>query len=123
MSNTLATLNAMCLAATQDVTHLSLHDGDPGTTGANELSGGDYERVARTYAEPEGGVADLTAPATFQVPAGAQPLYWGAWAGEVFKFGQPIADPPEEFGLDGQFTLASAPYIVENRPGEEAESA
>ena len=47
----------------------SLHDGFPGATGLNEISGGGYARQAITFAVASGGVRLLSAPVTFTLAA------------------------------------------------------
>ena len=61
-------------------THASLHAGAPGTTGANEISGGSplYARKPLTWAA---GAVDgtVTASATFDVPSGVTITAAGLW--------------------------------------------
>jgi hypothetical protein len=67
-------LNAIGAAAT----YISLHSADPGTTGANEIAGGLYVRVATTW----GGAAASSmagSQVTIQVPASTTVAYWGVW--------------------------------------------
>lgn len=45
--------------------YLSLHNGDPGATGANEITGGSYIRQAITFAAASGGVIATSADLTF----------------------------------------------------------
>jgi hypothetical protein len=63
------------------VTHISLHSGDPSTTGANELAGGGYARLPVTWAAASAGAKSLSGtPYTFTVPAGVTVLYVGLWS-------------------------------------------
>lgn len=59
----------------------SLHDGDPSTTGANEISGGSpaYARQAITYAAASGGQRSSSAAITFDVPASTV-THVGLWS-------------------------------------------
>lgn len=62
-------------------TYLSLHTADPGTTGANEVSGGvpAYARKAITW---NAGTVDgsiVSDPITFDVPAGTDITHVGMW--------------------------------------------
>lgn len=52
-------------------TWVSLHTGDPSTTGANEVSGGSpaYARKQATWNAASGGARTLQADLTFDVPA------------------------------------------------------
>jgi len=60
-------------------THISLHTGDPGETGANEVSGGSpaYARKAATWAAASGGSKALSSALTFDVPAGTTVTHVG----------------------------------------------
>lgn len=62
------------------VTHLSLHTADPGTTGANEATGGSpaYARKGVSWAAASGGQRASSNSQTFDVPAGSYP-YVGFW--------------------------------------------
>lgn len=62
------------------VTHISLHTGDPSTTGANEATGGSpaYARKAVTWAAAASGQRSNNAALTFDVPAGTY-QYAGMW--------------------------------------------
>lgn len=62
----------------QAATHVSLHTGDPGTTGANEVSGGGYTRAAITWA-PGPTDGQVTGTATVTVAAGVAITYAGLW--------------------------------------------
>lgn len=63
-------------------THLSLHSGDPSTTGANELAGGApaYARKAVTWAAASAGSKAISAAVTFDVPASTTVRYVGMWS-------------------------------------------
>lgn len=66
----------------------SLHTGFPGTTGANEVSGGGYAKKAITVNASSGGTRLLNAGVTFDVPACT--VKWiGFWNGATFLFGVP----------------------------------
>lgn len=61
------------------ITFISLHTGAPGTTGANEVTGGDYARVATSWAAASGGFAD-DSNLSFDVPANISVLHVGGWS-------------------------------------------
>jgi hypothetical protein len=70
--------------ALQKSAYASLHSGDPGLTGAAELSGNGYTRpaAAMTFAAPTGGVTDNTVASQFPTATGsnwAQATYFGAF--------------------------------------------
>jgi hypothetical protein len=70
----------------QAFTHFSAHSGFPGTTGANELSGGApaYARKAVTVNSSTGGIRSLNASIAFDVAAGSTVRYIGGWNGSTF---------------------------------------
>ncbi len=61
---------------------ISLHYADPGSTGANEISG--ITRQSVTWSAASGGVASPTAAVVFNIPANAGSPYnithWSAWS-------------------------------------------
>lgn len=69
--------NDMCTAYVAACTHASLHTADPSTTGANEVAGGTYARVAISWGSPSGGV--VVGTATVNVPASTTTTHAGAW--------------------------------------------
>lgn len=79
------------------VTHASLHSSHPGDTGAGEIAGGAYARVAVTFAAAAGGARAQTGTAEFAVPAGTTVQHVGFWtsaAGGTFLGFQPLGDQP-----------------------------
>jgi hypothetical protein len=81
MSWPASTKNAMLGGLT--FTHASLHTAFPGTTGANEVTGGAYARKSITMNAPSGGQRLLNAAVTFDVPAST--IRWiGLWNDAVF---------------------------------------
>jgi hypothetical protein len=79
MPHTTAGCNAMLDAIA--VTHASLHSAFPGTTGANELSGGSpaYARQAVTFGAAANKARTQSGTATFDVPAGSTLRWVGFW--------------------------------------------
>ena len=67
--------------ATTGWAYISLHTADPGTTGASEVSGGAYARVAVTWTASSGGSAASNSGAlTINVPASTTATYFGIWS-------------------------------------------
>jgi hypothetical protein len=65
------------------ITHVSLHNGDPSTTGANELTGGSpaYARKAVTWGTAASGLrANITTALDFDIPAGTTVFHFGFWS-------------------------------------------
>lgn len=78
------------------ISHLSLHTGDPGSAGANEVTGGGYARIAVAWDAAVGGVADSTAEVIFDVPANITITHTGAWSassGGTFRSGYTLETP------------------------------
>lgn len=64
------------------ITHVSLHSGDPSTTGANELTGGSpaYARKAVSWAASSAGTKASSAGLTFDVAGGLTAIHAGYWS-------------------------------------------
>jgi len=67
--------------ALQKVPYASLHSGDSGLAGANELSGSGYAREAPTFGAPAGQATDNTGLITFDTASGdwLEATYFGLW--------------------------------------------
>jgi hypothetical protein len=107
MGYTTAAENAAITGIKSGATYISLHTGDPGTTGAAELTGGTYARVAVTWGTVASGSVTSTAAATINVPAANTITYWGLWSaatGPTFYFGGPLP-ASETFGASGTYSL------------------
>ncbi len=104
-SFTTAGKNARLDAVT--VTEVSLHSADPGTTGANELTGGSpaYARLIPVFNAASVGSQALNADLTFDVPAAETVAYVGYWVGTVFDGSDIIT--AETFAAQGTFTVTA----------------
>lgn len=73
-------------AVIAEATHVSLHTGDPGYTGASEVTGGTYARVAITSwaAGSVDGTYTATLAGNFNVPANTEITWAGLWNGTTF---------------------------------------
>ena len=60
-------------------TFISMHTADPGTTGASEVSGGTYARVATTFAAAANG-QKTGSQVTLNIPASTTITHWGLWS-------------------------------------------
>lgn len=90
-------------------THVSLHSGAPGQTGASELSGGGYARAPASFAAAVNGVRALSADVTLTVPAGATVNhvgYWTALTGGTFLGFDDVTQ--EVFGSAGSYIVTAA---------------
>lgn len=107
-----AAKNLMLDALGDAGTWISLHDGDPGASGANELSGGSpaYSRQQVIWDAASGGSMGIPASETFAVPAGADVSHFGVWsassAGTFYGGGQLSAT--ESFVAQGEYALTAA---------------
>jgi len=88
---------------------MSLHSGFPGATGANELTGSGYARVACSFNAASGGVRTLSAVTNFTVGAGHTVRWAGLWASTVFKGYSPNGGSPKEFQADASTDVFSVP--------------
>jgi hypothetical protein len=91
------------------VTYMSLHTGDPSTTGANEVTGGSpaYARKACTFNAASSGSRALNADVTFDVPACtvAYVGYWSAVDGTFLGSDQVTS---EVFAAQGQYIVTAS---------------
>lgn len=108
MAHSVAFRNAAVNAVAQNsgATWFSLHTGDPGTTGANEVVGGGYARIQALYPAATTG-SSVTAGATHSVPAGTTVTHFGRWtavSGGTFYTGGALPNGGDTFGSAGTYT-------------------
>ena len=60
--------------------YVSLHTADPGITGASEVAGGSYARVAVAWGAPSGGSVANTGALAINLPASTTATYFGVWS-------------------------------------------
>jgi hypothetical protein len=86
--------------------YISLHTGDPGSTGTLEVTGGTYARVSTNWAAPASS-AVTGSSVTLNVPSGTTITHWGLWSassGGSFLYGGTLP-APESFGSNGTYSL------------------
>ena len=83
---------------------VSLHTADPGTTGANELTGGGYTRQTPAWGSATSAAVEVTTPISFNIAAGNEIQYVGFWEGTTWM-GSGALSEPEQFNNDGQLTI------------------
>lgn len=96
------------------ITHASLHTGDPGNTGANEVSGGSpaYARKTITMAAASNGSRVASDQPVFDVPGGGTVVsHVGFWASSTFV-GSDDLSSSETFSSQGQFTVTSSSLSI-----------
>lgn len=78
-----STKNSLASAYVGLGTWVSVHTASPGTTGANEVTGGTpaYARKQTTWGTPTAGVVSGS-EVTFDVPAGTY-THWGLWSAQT----------------------------------------
>lgn len=88
---------------------MSLHNGDPGSTGANEVTGGGYARQGCAFTVDADGDLTLTGTESFTTPA-SQPVthigFWSAVSGGTFRgaftrTGDVAANPAGQYNVTG----------------------
>jgi hypothetical protein len=89
--------------------YASLHTADPGTTGADEVTGGTpaYARKALTWAASSGGSKGASL-VTFDVGAGTTVTHFGLWSavsGGTFLGGSALP-APEVYGSQGTLAVS-----------------
>jgi hypothetical protein len=106
MGFTNAAKNAAVDGIAAAATYLSLHTADPGTTGASEVTGGTYARVATSWSASSAGSKPGSAT-TLNVPASTTIGWWGLWtaaSGGTFHYGGTIP-ASEAYGSAGTYVL------------------
>lgn len=86
--------------------YISLHTASPGTTGANEVTGGTYARVATTWGAVSGG-AVTGSQVTINVPASTTITHWGIWdaASGVTYYDGGLLPSSQSYGSAGTYLL------------------
>lgn len=100
------------------ITQASAHTAFPGSTGANEVTGGSYARVAATFAASSGGTRLLSAAVNFNIPAGTTVRWLGLWNGGAFVGYAVNAGVPREFFADATTDVITSPshgYVDTNK--------
>lgn len=92
MPITTAERNTIADYAAARFVYVSLHTGDPGSTGANEATGGSYARQELSFGSASGGTA-VASEITFDVPAGTYTHFgvWTAASSGTFRGGNPLS--------------------------------
>lgn len=108
-------LQAMVAYAITLGAEVSLHTGDPGNNGANEVVGGTYARQTTVWGSPTmngGNGQSVGADCTFNVPANTTCTHFGVWKGAAFQYGAPLS-PPITIGASGAGTVVLTPTYQE----------
>jgi hypothetical protein len=93
---------------------VSLHTADPGTTGASELSGGSYARVAVAWNAAASGARTNSGALSINIPATTTVTYFGVWSlvsGGVYYIGGALS-PSVTSTTAGLVTIAAGALSV-----------
>jgi hypothetical protein len=107
MGLTTTTRNSMLTGLSVTATYVSLHTGDPGSTGANEVAGGSYVRKPVAWSTPSSGAMTAATALTLQVPASTTITHFGVWdsaSGGEFKGGAPL-DTAQTYVVAGGYSF------------------
>ena len=88
---------------------VSVHTGNPGDTGASEVSGGSYARGAITFNAASAGSIDSSAQPDINIPSGTTVTHLGFWSaatGGTFYGSGTIAS--ETYGSAGVLSVVDA---------------
>lgn len=102
------TAKDLMLAALPSAPQVSLHSSDPGDTGANELTGGDYARLTGSLAAAAGTgpvTRTLTVASAHDVPGGSTVAYVGVWSADGATFLDSFAVTTEVYAGDGTYQV------------------
>lgn len=111
----ISTTEANQALSTTNWGYVSLHTGDPSTTGANEVTGGTYARVAVTWNAPSGGTVTNATAVAINLPASTTASYFGVWtAGTAgtYYIGGALSPAVTTGGSAGIVTIAIAALSV-----------
>ena len=94
---------------------VSLHQGDPGSTGASEINVSSYNRSPTSWQAPNSGRLNIIAAGIpMAVPAVCSPGFWGLWTQKsqgTFAGGGSFSTA-EVFINPGTFTVQSLAYTL-----------
>ena len=102
-----AMFHPMLTAAASTAVSASLHTGDPGTTGTNEVQGGDYARVPVAWTAPASGAIAADGELVFLVPplGSDEVTHVGLWNSSGDWLGDAPAAVPQPFPTAGTATV------------------
>lgn len=106
MALSTSTRNAVAGAVGAAGTWISVHTGDPGTTGANEVVGAPYARKQTVWGSPSG-TDSIGSQVLIDVGAGGPYSHFGIWSavsGGTFVGGGTLS-PAESFAGVGQLRV------------------
>jgi len=111
----ISTTEANQALSTTGWSYVSLHTADPGTTGASEVSGGTYARVAVTWNSPSGGSVSNSGALSINLPASTTASYFGVWSATTagtYYIGGALSPSVTTGASAGVITIASGSLSV-----------
>lgn len=86
-------------------TYLSAHSSEPGSYGANEITGEGYTRVATTLSANAEGNVNIGANIEILIPPSTTITHVGLWIGSDFVYSMPLA-AAETFANGGNLDIS-----------------
>jgi hypothetical protein len=111
----ISTTEANQALSTTGWSYVSLHTADPGTTGASEVTGGTYARVAVTWNAASGGSVSNSGALSINLPASTTASYFGVWAASsagTYYIGGALSPSVTTGASAGVITIASGSLSV-----------
>jgi len=111
----ISTTEANQALSTTGWSYVSLHTADPGTTGASEVTGGTYARVAVTWNSPSGGAVTNNGALSINLPASTTASYFGVWSATTsgtYYIGGALSPSVTTGASAGVITIASGSLSV-----------
>lgn len=100
------TLNLLGVELDSLIDQMSLHNGDPGSTGANEISGGGYARQVPSFSVDADGDLTLDATVSFTGTASQAVTHVGVWGTGTFRAGFALAGDAA-FSTGGEYNVTA----------------
>lgn len=111
--------NIAAAALAGAIAEVSLHSDTPGAEGANEIEGGDYQRLAVSWSTPLAGSIGVTEAAAgtliFNVPEGAIVAHVGLWSDDGVFLGA-AAVPERSYVEAGEYRVSALTALVHACP-------
>ena len=111
----ISTTEANQALSTSGWAYVSLHTADPSTTGANEVTGGTYARVAVTWNAASGGSVTNATALSLNLPASTTAAYFGVWSAlssGTYYIGGALTPSVTTGGSAGVVTIATSAITV-----------
>lgn len=111
----ISTTEANQALSTSGWAYVSLHTADPSTTGANEVTGGTYARVAVTWNAASGGSVTNATALSLNLPASTTAAYFGVWSAlssGTYYIGGALTPSVTTGGTAGVVTIATSAITV-----------